>query len=47
MSTDSSNNITSLFIQLNAHLDCSTNVKTYIKIHIKMLNVSFNIFRTN
>jgi len=29
--------ITTLFIQLNAQLDCSRNVKTYIKICIKML----------
>jgi len=29
--------ITSLSIQLNAQLDCSRNVKTYIKIYLKML----------
>jgi len=28
--------ITSLFVQLNAQLDCSSNVKTYIKICIKI-----------
>ena len=29
--------ITSLFIQLTAQPDCSRNVTTYIKIHIKIL----------
>jgi len=27
----------SLFVQLNAQLDCSRSVTTYIKIYIKML----------
>ena len=29
--------ITSLFVQMNAQLDFSRNVKTYIKIYIKIL----------
>jgi len=29
--------LTSLFVQLNAQLDCSVSVKTYNKIYIKML----------
>jgi len=37
------NFIMSLFIQLNAQLDCSRNVKTYIKINTKDVPTCFGL----